>query len=58
MRSVQGALEGLEGVTGIELDAGEKCGKFMAPEDMDVKKTLDMIVDGGNEHVKGWTMME
>jgi len=55
---VQSALEGLDGVTGIELDADGQCGKFTAPEDMDVEKTLNMIVEGGNKHVEGWSMME
>ena len=58
MRSVQGALEGLDGVTGIELDPAETCGKFAAPEDMDVAKVLNEIVEGGNTHIKGWSMME
>ena len=58
MRSVQGALEGLDGVTGIELDAAETCAKFSAPADMDVEKVLNEIVEGGNTHIKGWSMME
>ena len=33
-------------------------GKFTAPKDLDVTMTLDKIVEGGNEHVKGWSLVE
>ena len=58
MRSVQSALEGIAGVTDIDLDASEKCGKFTAPADLDVKMTLDKIVEGGNTHIEGYSMVE
>jgi len=58
VRSVQGALEGIDGVTGIELNASETSGKFTAPAGLDVKMTLDKIVEGGNTHIKGYSMVE
>ncbi len=58
MRSVQSALEGIAGVSDISLDASETCGKFTAPADLDVKMTLDKIVEGGNDHIKGYSLVE
>ena len=58
MGSVKSALEGITGVTDINLDIGSKSGKFTAPADLDVKMTLDKIVEGGNAHIKGYTMVE
>jgi len=58
VRSVQGALEGIAGVTDINLDAAQTSGKFTAPASLDVKMTLDKLVEGGNEHLVGWKMVE
>lgn len=58
MSSVKSALEGIEGVTDIDLNASETMGKFTAPKDLDVKMALDKIVEGGNTHIKGYSMVE
>lgn len=55
---MKSALEGIDGVADIELDNGERCGKFTAPADLDVKMTLDKIVEGGNSHIKGYSLVE
>ncbi len=58
MRSVKNALEGIAGISDIELDGSKTCGSFTAPKDLDVKATLDKLVEGGNNHVKGWSLAE
>ena len=56
--SVQSALEGIDGVDGIKLDMDNTCGTFTAPADLNVEETLNKLVEGGNEHIKGWSMDE
>ena len=53
---MKGALAKVDGITDVELKSGS--GSFTAPADMDVAAELDKIVEGGNEHMKGWSKVE
>ena len=58
MSSVKKALATVDGITDVELDAKTTSGTFKAPADLDVDALLNKFVDGGNDHIKGWSKAE
>lgn len=52
------ALTSVDGVSDIELDETKTCGTFKAPADLDVTATLDKLVEGGADKMKGWSVAE
>ena len=53
---MRGALEKVAEISDITTNVGEKSCTFSATAGLDVKTTLDTIVEGGNEHIKNWSL--
>lgn len=53
---MRAALKKVDGIADIKTDTSGNTCTFKAPKDLDVKATLDKIVEGGNSHIKGWAL--
>ena len=56
--SVKGALAAVDGIGEVETNVRDNTCSFNAPEAMDVAATLNQIVENGNLHIKGWSLVE
>lgn len=54
--SVRTALKSVDGIADIKTDITDNTCTFKAPKDLDVKATLNKIVEGGNTHIKDWAL--
>ena len=52
------ALTKVDGIADIKTNPNDNTCSFKAPADLDVEKTLNEIAEGGNQHIKGWSLDE
>ena len=52
------ALTKVDGIADIKTNHEDNTCSFKAPKDLDVEKTLNEIAEGGNHHIKGWSLDE